>query len=276
MALRNGYSYGKIDFSDITEELRQIRGSDTDYITPSGRIFKLCFNGKYIEKKSHINKYNGYCYVGITLKGGKNKTRRLHRLVAEAYIENPSPEDYEIVGHKNNIKHDNRIENLYWTDLSENTQKAVDDLLMVNDKGIDDSQSVPIALYRNSGELVGVYGSISSAGRCISNFSKTSIAKAVDKSRKGVKGFYFVSITEEAYHSSEDSIKELQFDTKRIEKVKTPIEVFLNGVSIGVFESQKQIGRVFGIHQATVSSLVRSGRVHPRGYSFKRVYDELC
>ena len=89
--IRNRYSYGKISLSDIAEELKIIQESNTDYISPSGRVFKLCFNGKYIEKKVYINKHNGYCYVTLTCKDGKNRNRRVHRLIAQSFIENPMP-----------------------------------------------------------------------------------------------------------------------------------------------------------------------------------------
>ena len=81
-------------------------------------------------KKSQ-SEVNGYKYCGIKYKNGKIISKRVHRLVAEAFI--PNPNGYRVVGHKNNIKNDNRVENLYWTTTKENTQKAFDDGLAVND-----------------------------------------------------------------------------------------------------------------------------------------------
>lgn len=39
-----------IDKSEIKEELRLIKGSETDYITPSGEIYKDYGNNKFYHK----------------------------------------------------------------------------------------------------------------------------------------------------------------------------------------------------------------------------------
>lgn len=65
------------------------------------------------------------------------KHRRVHILVAEAFIENPNA--LLIVGHKDNNKLNPHKNNLYWTTIQENTQKAFDDNLQINDAGYSDS-----------------------------------------------------------------------------------------------------------------------------------------
>lgn len=271
MARRNGFSYGKIAREDINEEIRLISISDTDYITPSCRIYKLCFNGKFIEKLTRINKHNGYVYCGITCKDGEQRQRRVHRLVALAFIHNPDPQKYDMVGHWNNIKSDNRLENLYWTNGSENTKKAVDDGLLVNDIGVYDNQSTPVAFYKNSGELVGVYGSIIQASKHIKNFSSSSIAKVVDKTTRGIKGYYFSSITSEQFHDTDDYYKNLVYEVSYIKKVKTPVEVFKDGVSLGIFETQKAIERELGIPQGAIAGALKTGGKVFSVFTFKRV-----
>ena len=60
---------------------------------------------------------DGYLLVAL-FKDGKRKTLRVHRLVAQAFI--PNPDNLSQVNHINEIKKDNRVENLEWCDAKYN------------------------------------------------------------------------------------------------------------------------------------------------------------
>ena len=64
----------------------------------------------------HIDRY-GYPVVGLSKKG-KSYTRTIHRLVALTFI--PNPCNKPTVNHINEIKTDNRVENLEWMTVKEN------------------------------------------------------------------------------------------------------------------------------------------------------------
>ena len=58
-------------------------------------------------------------YLTVTLsKDGKFKHYKIHRLVAEAYLDNPN--NYPDVHHINNIRTDNYLGNLRWMSHKEN------------------------------------------------------------------------------------------------------------------------------------------------------------
>lgn len=52
-------------------------------------------------------------YLSVTLcKKGKEKTCRIHRLIASGFI--PNPENYPLINHKDGNKLNNNVENLEW------------------------------------------------------------------------------------------------------------------------------------------------------------------
>lgn len=76
---------------------------------------------KYIKLKGKqlklSNDKNGYKIICLT-KNKKEIMHKVHRLVAKAFI--PNPNNYSCINHKNEIKDDNRVENLEWCDVKYN------------------------------------------------------------------------------------------------------------------------------------------------------------
>ena len=65
---------------------------------------------------------HGYYYCHLWANNG-NRYIRMHRLLALAFI--PNPNNYPLVRHLNDIKTDNRLENLAWGTMSENMKDSI-------------------------------------------------------------------------------------------------------------------------------------------------------
>ena len=72
-------------------------------------------NGFYIQKgkniKAGINRKTGYLMVSLS-KNGKTQTKYIHKLVAEAFIDNPN--NFICVNHLDENKKNNNVDNLGW------------------------------------------------------------------------------------------------------------------------------------------------------------------
>jgi hypothetical protein len=99
-------------------DFMEIVGYCNYLIYPDGKVSSKRFPDRYL--KPATNKC-GYKYVSLC-KDGKQKTFKIHRLVAIHYI--PNPENKREVDHINRDRKDNRVQNLKWATSSENQQNT--------------------------------------------------------------------------------------------------------------------------------------------------------
>jgi hypothetical protein len=92
-------------------------------ISNRGRI-KSKIRNKLISQRVHERYYD----CRIKNKSGKNKSPRVHRLVAEVFVR--KVEGQAIVNHIDGNKLNNNVENLEWSTPSENAQHAIKTGLM--------------------------------------------------------------------------------------------------------------------------------------------------
>lgn len=102
------------------EKWKEIQES-TYEISNYGRV-RNNKTGQILQTADHVS---GYKKVNFR-QHDKKCTFRIHRLVATHFVDNPNPENYDIVNHKDGVKTNNIWTNLEWTNVSENTQHAVD------------------------------------------------------------------------------------------------------------------------------------------------------
>lgn len=90
--------------------MKDIAGFEGKYaITSCGRVWSYRHKG-FI--KNCLDPRNGYYQVCLYDKDGKHYIRLVHRLVAQAYLDNPN--GYPCINHKDEDKSHNYLGNLEW------------------------------------------------------------------------------------------------------------------------------------------------------------------
>jgi hypothetical protein len=103
--------------TNINENWQEIKGFEGLYkISTLGNVYSYKMK-KQLKPYNHNGKY----FLVSLRKNGRTFYRYIHRLIAEHFI--PNKDNLECVDHINNVKTDNRIENLQWVTFSLNNSK---------------------------------------------------------------------------------------------------------------------------------------------------------
>lgn len=201
------------------EVWKDIEGYENLYqVSNMGRVrsldkeIKTYNGGSYINKGKIINgsiaKSEGYLRVTL-VKDGKSTIKKIHRLVAEAFI--PNLDNKPCVDHINTIRTDNRVVNLRWVTYEENmnnplTKKKIskintgkgnpfygkkhteESLKKISESGkgrIPPNRKKIICI-----ELNRVFDSIAEAGREL-NIGSQNICKVLKGERKTAGGYHW-------------------------------------------------------------------------------------
>ncbi|MDN5628848.1 HNH endonuclease [Lactococcus garvieae] len=112
----------------------------------------------------------GYLYISLPVVQGKVKYVKVHRLVAENFIDNP--QNVKFVNHKDENKENNNVENLEWVTMAEN-----------NSYGSRKEVFKPIAKYTLDGKFIAKYPTLREAGRSVDRGN----GKTGEGNRKSIK-----------------------------------------------------------------------------------------
>lgn len=125
---------------------KDIKGYEGKYqVSSIGRVKSLqristFNNSKGLKKEIIIKTWNDEGYIRVKLSNNSvEKTYRVHRLVANEFLENPFNKSQ--VNHKNGIKTDNSVENLEWVTNSENSIHAFENNLRKSPLGSNHGNS---------------------------------------------------------------------------------------------------------------------------------------
>lgn len=117
------------------EEWKQIEDFPMYEVSTEGRI-KSHYSGKILKPQSN---WNGYLMVNL-YKDGKMTSKRIHRLVAIAFI--PNPDNLPCIDHISGCKTNNRASNLRWCTKKENANYK-------NHKPMSEEQKARLREYQN-------------------------------------------------------------------------------------------------------------------------------
>lgn len=101
----------------MKEIWKDVEGYEGYQVSNKGRVKSLNFRHTGKERILKSNPDGGYCLVSL-YRNGKRTSKKIHRLVATAFI--PNPENKPEVNHINHNKRDNRASNLEWVTSEEN------------------------------------------------------------------------------------------------------------------------------------------------------------
>lgn len=101
----------------------------------------------------------GYVHVRLINPQGTYTLRKVHRLVAEAFL--PNPEGKPIIDHIDEDKTNNTLDNLRWVTYSENTTAYNKKRAEVNPEKKQNQKSRKIAQYTLDGKLVATFNKMS-------------------------------------------------------------------------------------------------------------------
>lgn len=169
-----------------------------------GKVKSLKFGKEKI--LIQVKMKNGYLYVNL-YKEGKVKTCRVHRLVCQAFLDNPN--GYTCVNHKDECKTNNRVDNLEWCDNKYNAnyknaqarriastdfktfqarKVASTDWKAVAEKLTNRQDlSKQVFQYTKNGTLVAIYPSVAECER--NGYNSGAVSQCCRGERKSHKGY---------------------------------------------------------------------------------------
>lgn len=144
--------------------------------------------GRTRKQKSRLLKpqmYHRYLCVALYNKETKLQWKKVHRLVAEAYI--PNPFQKAQVNHKDGNKLNNHVSNLEWVTAQENVQHALENGIFGN----DNFNRIKVRCVE-TGE---VFNSCKEAAKAKGGKWNTTIAKCLKGTAKTAYGFHWERAT---------------------------------------------------------------------------------
>lgn len=173
------------------EQWKKIQGFENYSVSDLGRV-RNDTTGKII---SIYHDKGNYSMVYL-FDNGKRKAFRVHQLVARMFI--PNPNNYETVNHIDTNHDNNRVDNLEWLSVGENSRRF--QLEQISEEQRERRRNHCYKMYARAQEVNGkgikcketgvVYPSISECSRQM-GIGSSSISRAVNGLIESTKGYHF-------------------------------------------------------------------------------------
>lgn len=225
-------------------------GIETDYsVSTEGDVRKDTTN--YILSQSSQQDYK---FVALLVQG-KQKRMRVHRMVAETFLDNPENKPY--VNHINGNRGDNNVENLEWVTPSENTQHAVETGLFTS------GRARPVIQYNLDGMQMATFESASEAARQTGG-SQSKITMCCRRQRQTANDYQW------RYY---DDIQDVTKIEKKFITGKKVAQCDENGNILAIFPSFKEAAKAVDGTSSAISRVCSGTNIRHKGYKWKLVDD---
>jgi hypothetical protein len=202
--------------SSKIEIWKDIKGYEGLYqVSNRGRVRRIFFINNVTEKEkikvlTPLKHNHGYLSVSLC-KNGKQKMRLIHRLVAQAFIENKF--NKKEINHINGNKKDNRVENLEWVTRKENMEHVINVLKYhlgpVGKFGADSKRAIPVLMIdKETNEVIKRFGSIIDGARYLNLTKSGDIVNCCKRKLKSSHGYI--------WRYEREILNDTQLETKAI------------------------------------------------------------
>lgn len=191
--------------------------------------------------------------------GGEGRSVRVHRLVAQAFIENPN--NYSEVNHIDEDKTNNHCDNLEWCTRKENMNHGTIKERTRNHpnivKRLEESKVAIIGIHIETEKEIR-FESISEADK--NGFPRRNVGAAITGSDKSCRGYVWLREDEYTEELKRDKLKPFRIKIKQLDD---------EGNLINAFDEINQAGIFVGVHPSNISRAISNNR-KCKGYKWIR------
>lgn len=228
-------NFGRIKSVDRQFMLQRVCDSVPRVIKCKACIIKACTKrGDYLT-----------CHLK---KNGTNKSVKFHQVVCKAF--HPNPDGLPEVNHINEIKTDNRADNLEWCTRRYNATWGTIISRLIKAQVNHPNKSRKVYQYDKDGNFITAYPSIKEASR-VTGAKEANIASVCNNSKSSTAAGFIWSFTQDAVGIAQ------KVNRKRTNKAvyaDRPVAMYdLNGNFLKKFPSIAQASAHTGIHKDTIS-----------------------